>query len=144
MDFDESFTLRLQEFGLSPASKVRDTPRTLVDKWDGFASECEASFGGSLDEYYGRLGVRSVLSGLLKHRQMIAFREVIDIAGDVARIDALFAQCLDFDQNPRIDRSSIDDGTAWYWNHFPKYCGPELASELFENYGIRVEVRTRS
>jgi hypothetical protein len=119
----------------------RHTPESLLSLWARLVGECVDSFRGTIEEYYSLLGVRSVIQRVLCSAEMNVFPEITDFAASVARLDIAFQSCLDLDQRANIERTSLADGDAWYWQYFPAYAGEELVRDLAVHYGYRSTVR---
>ncbi|QSB17430.1 hypothetical protein JQS43_18585 [Natronosporangium hydrolyticum] len=113
----------------------------LVSRWVEFVAECETSYQGDLDEYYNFIGLRSMLSDFFANKRIIAYPDVVDCIFNVVQADRRLVALLDHEQPIDVARDMIDDGTAWYWHFFPRYCGPALAQEIHANYQITLEVR---
>lgn len=137
MNFGEAFLSIRAELGIPANPRVGSvTPGSLLNVWEAFAEKCEDGFSDSIEEYYGMLGVRSVLFSILTHPALMAYVEIVDLAYAVARIDKRVVEAFDFEEGVQVSRAGIPDGTAWYWHHFPKSRGLEFAEDLRQHYGI--------
>ncbi|GID33211.1 hypothetical protein [Paractinoplanes brasiliensis] len=137
-DFAVAFAATVRAAGIRHRTH---TPESLLALWSGFADACVASYQGTIEEYYGRLGVRSVIQQVMCGRELLRHPEMVDFVAGVARADVTFRSCLDLEQRAGIDRPGLDDGDAWYWQHFPAYAGEELVRDLRTHYGYRSSQR---
>jgi len=138
VSFHEAFVAARKDFGLADNPRGEGaTPESLLSAWEEFANRCESGFDGYLDEYYNLLGVRSVLFGMLNSPRLIGYPEIVEVAYRTVQADRRVVACFDMDEHPDIERSGISDGTAWYWNHFPRIRSRRFAEELRRHYGLQ-------
>ena len=133
-DFPVAFAATVRAAGIRHRTH---TPESLLTLWSRFADACAASYQGTLEEYYGLLGVRSVIQQVLCSPELLRYPEMVDFAAGVNRADVAFLSCLDLGRRADVDRTGLADGDAWYWQHFPAYAGGDLVRDLQVHYGHR-------
>lgn len=137
-DFRVAFAATVRAAGIRHRTH---TPESLSALWSRFADACAGSFQGTLEEYYGLLGVRSVIQQVMCGGELIGFPEMVDFVAAVSRADVAFRSCLDVRRRADVERAALADGHAWYWQYFPAYAGADLVRDLQVHYGHRATVR---
>lgn len=133
-DFMDTFAVVVAAAGI-PAP--RHTPESLLELWSAFVEKCLLSFPGSIEQYYGSLGVRSVIRKVLWAHELNVYPDIVDFSESVTHIDRRFLGCLDLSRRANIERTRLDDGEAWYWQYFPAQAGDTLIRDLELHYGFR-------
>jgi hypothetical protein len=139
-EFLAAFAATVKAAGIPNCSH---TPESLLSLYARLVAECVDSFQGTIEEYYSLLGVRSVIHHVLCNGEMNRFAEIAGFAASVSRLDVAFQSCLDLDQRANIERTTLTNCDAWYWQYFPAYAGEELVRDLAVEYGYRSTVKRR-
>ncbi|MGW3854628.1 hypothetical protein [Micromonospora arida] len=110
-------------------------PTSYVEGWEQFIQFCEEGYDDNLDEYWFDLSIRNAIERLLTDERLSGFPQMEWVRERIEAADERFRAVLSEQPTPgRSERS-------WWEAYLPAWVGPELAAELRDTYGIRVEVR---
>jgi hypothetical protein len=106
----------------------------LVEEWAQVVRECEAGYGWNVYEYHNDLSVRDTIARRLAD-PATPVEDRTELATRAAEVDARFQALL----QPEVEVGPVDD--PWWHRGVLRYAGEELAAELREWFGVKVEVR---
>ncbi|MEU7756481.1 hypothetical protein AB0B57_13395 [Micromonospora sp. NPDC049101] len=110
-------------------------PTGYVEGWEQFVGFCEDGYDDVLDEYWNDLSVRHAIETVLTDERLRGFPQMGWVRERVEAADERFRAVLSEQPMPGLaDR-------PWWEAHVPAFVGPVLAAELWDSYGISVEVR---
>lgn len=110
-------------------------PTGLVEGWEQFVEFCEEGYHDVLDEYWFDLSVRHAIETALTDERMRGFPQMGWFREQVGAVDERFRAVLSEQRMPGRGE------WPWWEAYAPAWAGPELAAELWDTYGIHVEVR---
>ncbi|MEU9129269.1 hypothetical protein AB0D08_14385 [Kitasatospora sp. NPDC048540] len=125
-EFSQAFTAKGWRTGI--------TPREALDRWQRFATDCEAGFPWDLDDYLNDLSLRTVLSDVLPR---LAGPEAGGLRDAIGRIDPAVRQVLTDDSFPSYP---IDQ---WWLRNSPSYAARSFCEEFEAAYGVRIRRQSR-
>jgi hypothetical protein len=106
----------------------------MLDGWIAFIEICEDSYDMSIHEYDNDLSVRSRIELMFGTADLRAHPAVRYIAEQVEPLDQRFRQLL----VKVSDRASMK---GWWRQGVLRYAAWEYAADVYNEYGIEIEVR---
>ncbi|MET8120565.1 hypothetical protein [Micromonospora sp. NPDC005189] len=110
-------------------------PTGYVEGWEQFVGFCEEGYHDNLDEYWFDLSVRHAIENVLTDERLRGFPQMGWFREQVGAVDERFRAVLSEERFPA--RAEL----PWWEAYVPAWAGPVLAAELWDTYGVRVEVR---
>lgn len=109
-------------------------PVELISQWSNLVARCAAGFTGDVEDYFNDLTARSDLEDAMQARELSRFTQMAQLREAVLKSDARFREIIVPDVFPKFPMSQ------WWNRGVVRYAGHRLVEELYESYGVRIEL----
>jgi hypothetical protein len=113
---------------------VKDvSPATLLEDWRSFVTFCEVGYSFSIYEYDNDIECRNRIELILTSPELQQYPQLSEYAANVELVDRKFKDLL-------MAEVVVPGSFKWWKKGVLRCAGKELASDLYNCYGIVVSV----